>query len=118
MDPTPRSIWFVWLAACLLVLFWWTGMYAFNDQISPPLKSESQIYVLIAMSILSFPAGLIWAVLIAGVSRLLHELGIGVGESTLFSVLIYWIGAVTLGYCQWFVLLPKYKAKRRASSER
>lgn len=104
-----------WLAACALVLLWWIGAFGLDDQLAVPLKLESQMYVLLAMCILAFPAGIIWAVVIAGVARLLHEFGVATNGSIWTGILIFWVGAVVLGYLQWFVLLPKYRAKRNPS---
>ncbi len=113
MESVPRSIRFIWLAACVVVLLWWTIAYGFNDAVPKQLRAESQVYLFIAIIVLSFPAGLIWAVFVAIGSRALYELGFAPDGSIWVNTFIYWLGAVVLGYLQWFVLVPRYTARRR-----
>jgi len=107
----------LWLGACAVVLIWWMAVYGLNERTSDALKSEAMIYVVIAMTLLSFPVGLVWTIVIAGGARLLHAAGIDMHAPIWVSLLFYWVGALVLGYLQWFLIVPRIKAKREGRSQ-
>lgn len=109
MKLRPLAI--AWLVASALVLVWWIYTYSRGD-LSDGLKAESQMYVILAMSLLTFPAGLLWAVVFSLVLSLLDQ--IGVGRSLLLESSLMWAGFVVVGYLQWFVFGPRLLAKFRA----
>lgn len=98
----------IWLVVCVLVLLAWVAMAGLNESSPDTGKAEAMTYVVVAMSILTFPIGVIWAVLLA----LAAAWAPGIQSSPWLSVLVYWIGATVLGYIQWFIAVPWIKAKR------
>lgn len=109
MKPRPLAI--TWLIASTLVFVWWIYTYSRGD-LSDGLKAESQMYVILAMSLLTFPTGLLWAVVFSLVLSLLDEPGIS--RPLLLESSLMWAGFLVVGYLQWFVIGPGLLAKFRA----
>lgn len=109
MKPRPLAV--AWLIASVLVLVWWLYTYARGD-LSDGLKAESQMYVILAMGLLSFPTGLLWAVAFSLVLGLLDQLSIF--RPLLLESGLMWAGFVVVGYLQWFVFGPWMLARFRA----
>lgn len=112
--PIIRSLWF---AAALAILCWWFIAYGIRADLSPSLKSESQIYLIIAMVVLSFPVGLIWTYLFALVLSALSQIDIVPGGGWQLDVILLWVGYVVVGYLQWFELIPRVVARFRMRRE-
>ena len=117
MRNTGSQIKIGWLVACAVVLLWWTGAYGLNDEVSPALKSEAMIYVIVAMVALSFPIGLVWTVVLAIGARALHGAGIELETSLWIGVILYWLSSLGMGYLQWFVIVPRWRARKHATAE-
>lgn len=110
----PRLL---WLGACAIVVIWWMAVYGLHEGAPDTLMGEAMIYVVIAMTLLSFPIGLAWTVLLAIAARVLHEAGVAVQSPLWVNLLLYWVTAVVLGYVQWFVVIPRIRAKRAARAQ-
>ena len=109
MKLRPLAV--AWLLASILVLVWWIYTYS-RDDLSDGLKAESQMYVILAMSLLTFPTGLLWVVAFSLVLSLLDWLSID--RPLLLESGLMWAGFVVVGYLQWFVFGPGLLAKFRA----
>ena len=107
----------LWIAACGTVLVWWLNSYGLREDLSQILKSESQVYLLIAMVILTLPLGVAWIYLFAGLLYVLDAVGINVSGKMQADVIFLWLGFVAVGYFQWFAIVPWVirKARERAT---
>jgi membrane-bound ClpP family serine protease len=81
------------------------------------------LFLIISMTILSFPSGL--AVLFTGFAVLGitgYIIGAGKPASTLswkfdgIGLIIMWVGFLVAGYYQWFIVTPRIMAKRKKKS--
>lgn len=106
-----RPIVLAWCLACILVLAWWVYTY-FRSDLTDVLKTESQMYVLLGMVLLTFPSGLVWLVLFSFVLGTLDYFGIP-SRPLLLEVSVMWAGFVAVGFLQWFVYGPKMLARFR-----
>lgn len=104
----------VWLVASLIVLGWWYYRFGLNPDLSRTLRNESQIYLIIGMAFLSFPAGLLYVYLFGLATYGLDSVGINMHQHEMLEVLTLWAGFVLSGYLQWFVLLPFIREKFRS----
>jgi hypothetical protein len=107
-----RVLAIAWTAVC-------TGVLAVS-LMNPDGDPEAQLFLLIAMNVLTFPAGYLYALLLTTVAQL---------SDTLFSIrfasdndvaelVLVWAGFLVFGYAQWFVLTPWLYRKVRASRDR
>ena len=103
----------LWIVACLIVLVWWLYSYGLKEDLSQVLKAESQIYLLIAMVILTLPLGIPWIYLFAGLLYVLESVGINMNGKMQADVFLLWLGFVVIGYIQWFVIVPYLIRKMR-----
>lgn len=117
MTKAPTIARVLWLAACAVVLIFWLASYAISESPSGASMSEAMIYVVIAMTLLAFPIGLVWTVLLAIAARLLHEAGMDIQSPLWAGLFFYWVISVALGYVQWFVVIPRLRAKRAARAQ-
>ena len=101
-----KSIRVAWLLTCIVVLCWWMYSYGLKEDLPQVLRSESQIYLLIAMAILTIPLGIPWIYVFAGLLYLLESLGMVLGGKWQADVIFMWMGFVVIGYIQWFVTVP------------
>lgn len=113
-DAPPKSARVVWLSACVLILVWWVAAFSLSSELPAALRAESAFYVYIGMMLLSFPAGLIWALVLAFLNWFLEMLNLTMPTLPWIEVVVYWGGATALGYAQWFKLIPWIRARRRA----
>lgn len=126
----------VWLVLCILVL---VTTFRVAD---PFAHSEEGIFMVLAMTMLSFPASYVMGSIIGAVSLLAHELSslldISYWKEFLkpydiyryyFSLLFVWALFFVAGYLQWFKLVPwlilrliakfdSYKKSRRLAEQR
>ena len=112
--PLRNLIKVIWILGCICVLGWWLYSFGMNSDLSQILKSESQVYLLIAMVILSFPISIVWVYIFAGLLDLLVFVGVNLSGPLQVDVIVLWFGFVTVGYLQWFMLLPYLLGKWRA----
>lgn len=96
----------LWIVACIIVLVWWLYSYGLKEDLSQVLKSESQVYLLISMVILTLPLGIPWIYLFAGLLYVLESVGINMSGKMQTDVILLWLGFVVIGYFQWFVMVP------------
>ena len=96
----------LWIVVCMIVLVGWLYSYGFKEDLSQVLKSESQVYLLIAMVILTLPLGIPWIYLFAGLLYVLESVGINMSGKMQADVFLLWLGFVVIGYIQWFVIVP------------
>jgi len=103
----------------MIVLVGWLYSYGLNEDLSQVLKSESQVYLLIAMVILTLPLGIPWIYLFAGLLYVLQSVGINMSGETQVDVFLLWLGFVVIGYIQWFVIVPYLirKIRERATTK-
>jgi hypothetical protein len=102
------------MAACVFVLVWWLYSFGIKSDLSPVLKAESQIYLLIGMIILTFPIGVVWIYSFAGILFLCRKWGFDPDSNLLANVFALWLGFVMFGYVQWFKLFPSVLKRIRA----
>ena len=110
--PSGMRTRFAWIMACCIVLVWWAIAYGLDEGIPTELKNEAQVYLLLPMALLSFPAGVLWAVLLAAALKLAFDAELAVALSPMFHAVFAWAGFVVVGYVQWFVLLPSLIGRR------
>lgn len=103
-----------WLAASIIVLGWWYYRFGLNPELSRTLRNESQIYLIIGMAVLSFPAGLLYVYLFGLTVYGLDSVGIDLHQHEMLEVFTVWVGFVLSGYLQWFVLFPFIREKFRS----
>lgn len=101
-----KKIFYIWLIASFMVLSWWLYCFGLDSEISRTLRNESQIYLIIGMSILSFPIGILYMYLFGFMIYGLNKLNIDLHQYELLEAVILWSGFVLIGYVQWFILLP------------
>jgi hypothetical protein len=88
-------------------------MYTYSRvDLAESLKTESQMYVLLWMAVLTFPSGLVWAALFSLLLGLLDSLGVS-PRPLLLEVGLMWAGFVVVGFLQWFVYGPVLLTKFR-----
>lgn len=75
-------------------------------------RNEKLMLLGFVMIGLSFPSGLMWLAIVVGVDSVV---GLSLARGGLTGLSIEWIGALVLGYLQWFWLLPRIVEKRRRS---
>jgi len=101
--------------AAWLLLTWSIFIFALCVSIVDPIKSaiylSAGILIIYPMLVLSFPSSIIWIYLYGGVSYLLDmsDFSTSIGShwlSVFLANFILWMGFVTIGYLQWFKLLP------------
>lgn len=90
----------VWVGFTLLILL--VTLYAFDDK----PNSDIDIFLSWSMLVLSFPAGLIFALLFTGISILLGKYFSMVIYTTYLYLGLSWLILFVLGYLQWFKLMP------------
>ena len=80
----------------------WVGLFVFIGYISYDVNGEASAgYLLIAL-FLTFPSGLLFMYIVRAFNSLIPIPGMSVHiENVVFDVFFF-----TVGYCQWFVLLP------------
>ena len=104
----------MWLAASLIVLSWWCYRFGLNPELSRTLRNESQIYLIVGMAVLSFPAGLLYVYFFGLSVYALDIIGFDLHQYEMLEVFTVWVGFVLSGYLQWFVLLPFIREKFRS----
>lgn len=109
----------LWIVACIIVLVWWLYSFGLKEDLSQTLKSESQIYLLIAMVILTLPIGIVWIYLFTGLLYVLELVGINVSGKMQADVILLWLGFVAIGYIQWFIIAPYliHKIRERGTNK-
>lgn len=100
-----------WLTASFVVLGLWFWLFGLNPELSRILRNESQVYLIIGMTVLTFPAGLLYVYLFGIVVYGLSSVGIELHQYEKIEVCLLWGGFVLIGYLQWFVLLPFIRKK-------
>ena len=111
-----RALRFGWLALCVAVLaVWWFGG-GFVDGAGH--RVEQRQFLEAAMGILAFPAGLLWVWFMPYIEPLAQSVAYATGIQApgwqrYGPAIMMWSGAVSLGYLQWFWLLPGVVTSRR-----
>jgi hypothetical protein len=90
----------VWVAAVLYVLG--ETLYTYGNHPDSGIEVLTAVYMLF----LTFPVGIV--VLLVHVVFSKYLVPIPIGYTT---IVLTWIAFVVLGYCQWFVWLPRLQKK-------
>ncbi|MFO0775968.1 MAG: hypothetical protein U0172_15015 [Nitrospiraceae bacterium] len=94
-----------WLAACCTVL----ALIVFQLSVleDSTARGESLILAALAMTILAAPLGILWLAMLSAMGVVLPLDAVANGPVTApIFYLGVWMGFVTIGYFQWFKLLP------------
>lgn len=94
-----KILWIVTTVGVLLV----AG--SFGDD----MASNRGIFLVIGMSLLAFPSGLLYAVMLNTMLTLLYAGNSYLATPYLFELFLFWMGFFVLGYLQWFKLLPSLR---------
>ena len=99
MFPTSlfgRLFFLVWLAACTALLIF---AYAQQDIHDMPVA-----FILLLLFV-TFPAGLLGVSLVDILKQNITS-NFGIAYQPFIDIIPYWVFAVSLGYVQWFIVLP------------
>jgi len=103
----------IWLVLCIApYLHWLMWIGAFSSESTS--WQEKDIYMWISLSALGFPCSVVWFYLAALFQLALAQIGIEFTNLYVTNTLI-WIGAVVVGYLQWFILVPLLRKKWKES---
>ena len=87
----------IWLLACIGILVF---AYIQNDVHDMPI---AVIWLLIFMT---FPVGMLAAPLIGLLISNITPM-LGISYHPFIEIIVYWIALVSLGYIQWFIIVPR-----------
>ena len=110
-----KTLWIVvpsiWVAICLLALMEAHQGYrgASDWQVEEGLAFE--------MLILSFPSSFAVAIGLVLVGAILGLFGFALPASSKLEMSCTWLLFVVAGYVQWFVLVPRFLARRKSTSQ-
>jgi hypothetical protein len=90
----------VWIGLAMIVLV--VALYGFDGK----PNSDIGVFLLWSMLILAFPASVIVALVLTGISLLVEKLFSTVIPTSYWWIVTSWICFFAAGYVQWFVLLP------------
>ena len=104
MRRTVKITWLV-LWAVALVATLWAASY----------ESQRDIDLIVAwvMIVVCFPISLVGVIITSGISYLCHETFHFVGYEKSIGIIITWLTFFSLGWLQWFVLVPRILKKIR-----
>ena len=112
---SARSLWsavrWLWISLSLLLLF--ATVFLFDG--SP--KSDADVVLGYGLMVLSFPIGVLLAVLDGYLGRAAFSAFGLISTTTYASLTITWLVYTIIGYLQWFVLLP-WMIRRWGGKER
>lgn len=108
ITPALRVLW-VSLSVTVLVL----SLVSFDGR----PNSDAGLLLLYSMLVLSFPAGLVFTMLVAGLYAALQSAFSVVVPTSYLEMAFEWTGFFIVGYLQWFRLVPflSNKVRRRSS---
>jgi hypothetical protein len=101
----------IWVAVCLLALIEaYQGYRGASDwQLEEGLAFE--------MMVLSFPSSLSVAMGLASTGAILGLFGLALPASSRLEMTCTWLLFVVAGFVQWFVLVPRFLARRRKTPQ-
>jgi zinc transporter ZupT len=100
----------VWLLGCVAVLVYG---FAARSAVADSGQPEIDIVVAIAMTVLTFPLGIVVSVLIGELSRVAFESTGFVVRSGYLPMLLAWLAYLFVGALQWLVLWPAIARRLR-----
>lgn len=109
MRRTLNTAWFVIWCAALLVTLWGTTYQSQRDL---------DLVLTWFMIVISFPSSLLTVFITSGLSYLWHEVFHFVGYSKIAEIIINWLIFVSVGWFQWFVVVPWIISKVRKRHRR
>lgn len=102
-----RYLKIAWICAAIAVLL--TTLYFFNGK----PNSDIEVFLTWGMLVLSFPIGIVCALIFAGLTYCLYNLASVTISTTYIWILFSWVVFFVAGYWQWFFLLPMLNRKIR-----
>jgi hypothetical protein len=99
----------VWLAAMMTAFVWWVGIWPFGAA-GAAVDGDGSEHILLGATVLialTFPLGLLWALLVNVLAYMLSAAKLTNLAPDWFVASFYWLGLVAVGYFQWFWLLPR-----------
>ena len=100
----------VWVFLCVMVLM--VTLYKFDHR----PDSDISDFLIWSMLILSAPSGVFVLLLNASLAYMLYSALAITIPSTYLTLGVTWLLYFIIGYFQWFCLLPRIAAKKRAST--
>ncbi len=101
----------IWLSACAAAyIFWLISVGSFSNT-SVPYAAEKGMYLTIFLATMGFPSVPVWYVCAALVLKGFEAFGILTPNGYVTDTVI-WVGAVIVGYVQWFHVVPAFKRRR------
>lgn len=95
-----------WWIVCLLILATWYFVSGIDGAGSPTAPTDWRSFVL-AMAVISFPAGALWLWALPSIRDALPAAGVDLGLLPWYwEHVAAWLGIALIGYIQWFWLLP------------
>ena len=96
-----------WIAVSVTVLL--VALYLFNGQ----PNSDIDVFLIWSMLVLSFPSSVVCAFIFTGGAYVLYQTTEMTVATTYLSILFIWAVFFSVGYWQWFVLIPDLVSKFR-----
>lgn len=95
-----------WWTLCLTILAAWYFISGINGAAAPTAASDWRSFVL-AMAVISFPAGPLWLWALPSIRDVLPATGVDLSLLPWYwEQVAAWFGITVIGYAQWFWLLP------------
>lgn len=105
-----------WFCACIVpYVHWLIWVGAFSS--APTSWEEKDVYLWAALAVLGFPGTLVWFYVAALIQLGLENAGVSTNNLYIANTAI-WLGAVSVGYAQWFYFVPlikRYWQSRRSA---
>lgn len=116
MISVARGVRIMWLIAMIAVLVFWIGSGFDGVPSQRNHDGERHLLATLALIVLTFPLGLMWASVLNVAAYLFDAAGYRAEGSDIFLIPFVWLGFTAVGYIQWFMLLPwlwrRWKARR------
>lgn len=104
-----RYVKFGWIIAGVMVLL--TTIYFFDGE----QNSDIDVFLIWLMLALSFPGGIVCALIFSGFAYVLYQATAMTVPTTYLSILLFWAVFFVVGYWQWFVLVPRLVKRFKGS---
>lgn len=113
MIGAPRALKLAWLGGCSCAyVVWLTSVGAFSN-VAAPYAGEKEFYLWALLAMAGFPGVLLWLVCAAFILKGLYFADVDVSSRPYLTTTIIWLGAVVVGYIQWFHIVPRLMNRRK-----